>query len=172
MVWTTRIAEAHRPLLSRIREWGFDGAELFLSLEEPANIRAVKKMLDELELERTTCSVIPPGVNLISSDPAIRARGVDFLTKCVERTSDLGARLICGPLYAGLGVMTGRRRTEEEWQWAIEGLGVAGRRGRDLGVTLCIEPLNRFETYFLNTLTDAARLVRDVGEPNVRIHFD
>ena len=172
MVWTTRITEEHHPLLSRIREWGFDGTELFLSLEEPANIRAVKKMLDELELERTTCSVIPPGVNLISSDPAIRARGVDFLTKCVERTSDLGAQLICGPLYAGLGVMTGRRRTEEEWQWAIEGLRIAARRGRELGVTLCIEPLNRFETYFLNTLDDAGRLVRDVGEPNVRIHFD
>jgi D-psicose/D-tagatose/L-ribulose 3-epimerase len=172
MVWTTRVGEKQRPLLSRIREWGFDGAELFLSLEEPANIPAVKKMLDELELERTTCSVIPPEVNLISRDPATRARGVEFLTKCVERTADLGARLICGPLYAGLGVMTGRGRTEEEWQWAIEGLGIAARRGRELGVTLCIEPLNRFETYFLNTSADAARLVRDVGEPNVRIHFD
>jgi D-psicose/D-tagatose/L-ribulose 3-epimerase len=37
---------------------------------------------------------------------------------------------------------------------------------------LCIEPLNRFETYFLNTLQDASQLVHDVGAPNVRIHFD
>lgn len=172
MVWTTRVGEKQEPMLTRIREWGFDGVELFLSPEEPANIRTVKKMLDELQLDRTTCSVIPREVNLISSQAEVRARGVEFLKKCIERTADLGARLICGPLYAGLGVMTGRRRTEEEWKWAIEGLHTAALRGQDIGVTLCIEPLNRFETYFLNTQEDAARLVQAVGAPNLLIHFD
>ncbi|HEV2501200.1 MAG TPA: sugar phosphate isomerase/epimerase family protein, partial [Terriglobia bacterium] len=105
-------------------------------------------------------------------DAQMRARGVEFLKQCVERTAELGGRLICGPLYAGLGVMTGRRRTEDEWRWAAEGLRDAAARGRELGVTLCIEPLNRFETYFLNTLEDAARLVCDTRSPNVRIHFD
>lgn len=172
MVWTTRVGEHEEPLLARIREWDFDGVELFLSPEEPANVSAVAKALDRLQLERTTCSVIPREVNLISSNSEARAHGVEFLKKCVERTAELGARLICGPLYAGLGVMTGRRRTEEEWKWAIDGLEEAARRGQDLGVTLCIEPLNRFETYFLNTQGDAARLVRAVGAPNVKIHFD
>jgi D-psicose/D-tagatose/L-ribulose 3-epimerase len=37
---------------------------------------------------------------------------------------------------------------------------------------LCLEPLNRFETYFLNTLDDSARLVREIGAPNVLVHFD
>jgi D-psicose/D-tagatose/L-ribulose 3-epimerase len=158
--------------LSRIRDWGFDGAELFLSPTEPANIPAVKKMLDQLKLERTTCSVLPREANLISAQAEVRARGKEFLKKCVERTADLGARLICGPLYAGLGVMTGRGRTKDEWGWAMDGLQFAARRGQELGVTLCIEPLNRFETYFLNTQGDAARMVRDVGAPNIRTHFD
>ncbi|MEJ2007713.1 MAG: sugar phosphate isomerase/epimerase, partial [Acidobacteriota bacterium] len=104
--------------------------------------------------------------------PHVRARGTEFLTRCVERTAELGARLICGPLYAGLGVLTGKRRTSEEWEWAAESLRIAARRGQELGVTLCIEPLNRFETHFLNTLADAAELVHFVGEPNVQIHFD
>jgi D-psicose/D-tagatose/L-ribulose 3-epimerase len=172
MVWTTRVGEAQAPLLSRIREWGFDGVELFLSPEEPANLRAVKRMLDKIPLERTTCAVLPRDANLVSGDAAVRRRGVDFLKRCVERTAELGASLMCGPLYAGLGVMTGRARTQEEWQWAADGLAAAARRGQQLGVTLCIEPLNRFETYFLNTLNDAAALVRTVGEPNLRIHFD
>lgn len=172
MVWTTRVGEAQAPLLSRIREWGFDGVELFLSPEEPANLRAVNRMLDKIPLERTTCVVLPRDANLVSGDAAVRRRGVDFLNRCVERTAELGASLMCGPLYAGLGVMTGRARTQEEWQWAADGLAAAARRGQQLGVTLCIEPLNRFETYFLNTLNDAAALVRAVGEPNLRIHFD
>jgi D-psicose/D-tagatose/L-ribulose 3-epimerase len=172
MVWTTSVGEEQRPLLSRIRDWGFDGVELFLSPQEPADIPGVRQILDDLSLERTTCSVIPRDFNLVSRAPEVRARGVEFLKRCVERTAELDAHTICGPLYAGLGVMTGARRTHEEWEWAVASLRAAARRGQEVGVTLCVEPLNRFETYFLNTLSDAGQLVHDVGEPNVRIHFD
>jgi D-psicose/D-tagatose/L-ribulose 3-epimerase len=47
-----------------------------------------------------------------------------------------------------------------------------GHRAEQLGVTLCLEPLNRFETYFLNTLEDASQLIHEIGDPNIRIHFD
>ena len=171
MVWTTRV-DGQQALLSRIRDWGFDGVELFLSPEEPANVPAVKRMLDDLRLGRTTCSVIPREANFISPQAEVRRQGAGFLQTCIERTADLGASLICGPLYAGLGVMTGRRRTDEEWKWAVQGLHTAARRAQELGVTLCIEPLNRFETYFLNTQEDAARLVRSVQASNVKVHFD
>src|SRR5262249_44068572 len=90
----------------------------------------------------------------------------------VERTAELGAKLMGGPLYAGLGVMTGRRRTQEEWQWAADGLAAAARHGQQFGLTLCIAPLNRFDPYLLNTTNDAAKRLRASGEPNSRIHFD
>jgi D-psicose/D-tagatose/L-ribulose 3-epimerase len=90
----------------------------------------------------------------------------------VERTAEMGGKLICGPLYAGLGVMAGRGRTQEEWNWAVDALQAVAARTEMLGVTICIEPLNRFETYFLNTQEDGARFVRAVGAENVRLHFD
>lgn len=121
MVWTARVSRVHDLLLSRIQQWGFDGVELLLSPEEPADIPSVKRTADHLDLERTACTVLPREAHLVSFEPEVRAHGIDYLTRCVERTSELGARLICGPLYAGLGVMTGSRRTEEEWTWAIEG---------------------------------------------------
>jgi D-psicose/D-tagatose/L-ribulose 3-epimerase len=172
MVWTTQVGEKQDPLFTRIKEWGFDGVELFLSPEEPANIPAVRATLDRLELERTTCVVLPREANLVSADAATRANGVRFLKTCVDRTAELGAHVVCGPLYAGLGVMTGKRRTEKEWAWAVKGMRAAAARAEKRGVCLCLEPLNRFETYFLNTLADAARLVHDIGAPNVKIHFD
>ena len=172
MVWTTRVDESRAALFSHIRQWGFDGAELFLSPQEPADIPAVRKLLEKNQLECTTCSVMPREYHLVSYQPEVRAKGVEFLKTCVDRTAELGARLVCGPMYAGLGVLTGRRRTPEEWKWAVEGLQVVARHAQKRDVTLCLEPLNRFETYFLNTLEDAARLIRDIGEPNVKIHFD
>src|SRR5579885_3005895 len=117
LVWTARVGAAEEPLFHRIREWGFDGAELFISADEPSDIPRVRKMLDEAQLERTTCGVLPRDAHLVSSDPTVRAHAVRFLTRCIE-------------------------------------------------------PLNRFETYFLNTAADAARLVKEVGSPQVRILFD
>ncbi len=172
MVWTTRVDERLAPLFSKIKKWGFDGVELFLSPDEPANPTAVGKMLDDTGLEIASCSVLPRSAHLVSSDTEVRALGVDFIKKCLDRTAELGAQLICGPLYAGLGVMTGARRTAQEWTWAVDGLQRVARHAQDLKLTICVEPLNRFETYFLNTQADAARLVKEIGAPNVRVHFD
>ena len=172
MVWTTRVNESHAPLFACIRSWGFDGVELFLSPQEPADIPAIRRMLENNQLECTTCSVLPRECHLVSPQPEVRGRGVEFLKRCVDRTAELGASLVCGPMYAGLGVMTGCRRTPEEWNWAVEGLREVAQHAKKRQVTVCLEPLNRFETYFLNTLEDAARLVNDIGAPNVKIHFD
>jgi D-psicose/D-tagatose/L-ribulose 3-epimerase len=172
MVWTTRVDESRAALLSHIRQWGFDGAELFVSPQEPADIPAIRKLLEKNQLECTACSVMPRECHLISPQLDIRAKGVEFLKTCVDRTAELGARLVCGPMYAGLGVLSGQRRTPQEWNWAVEGLQVVACHAQKRGVTICLEPLNRFETYFLNTQEDGARLIQDIGEPNVKIHFD
>lgn len=172
LLWTTRITEAHEALFDHIRDWGFDGVELFVSPEEPSNVAAMRRMLERTGLEGAACTVLPRDCNLVSSDAQVRAKGAAYLKECIGRTAEFGGNLICGPLYAALGVMTGARRTREEWQRAVEGIVEAAAHARSLGVTLCLEPLNRFETYFLNTLEDASRLVHDVDAANVRVHFD
>ena len=37
---------------------------------------------------------------------------------------------------------------------------------------ICIEPLNRFESHFINVARDAVAFIRDIGMPNVRVHLD
>jgi D-psicose/D-tagatose/L-ribulose 3-epimerase len=98
MVWTTRVSNDQDGLFSRIRNWGFDGVELFLSPDEPADIAAVKRTLDHLDLDRTACGVLPRDAHLVSAQPEIGARGVDYLKRCVERAAELGACLVCGLL--------------------------------------------------------------------------
>jgi D-psicose/D-tagatose/L-ribulose 3-epimerase len=116
--------------------------------------------------------VLPRDASLASYDAAYRANGVAYLKKCIDRTAELGAHAICGPMHSALGFMTGNRRTDKEWNWVVKGLRAVAARAEKRGVCICIEPLNRFETYFLNTLEDSARLVEEVGSPNVKIHFD
>jgi D-psicose/D-tagatose/L-ribulose 3-epimerase len=68
--------------------------------------------------------------------------------------------------------MTGRRRTAEEWKRAVECYQSIGGTLSEYGVRIAIEPLNRFETYFLNTAADAVALCDEIDHPNVGILFD
>jgi D-psicose/D-tagatose/L-ribulose 3-epimerase len=61
---------------------------------------------------------------------------------------------------------------ESYWLRAAEGLKEAAQYARDLGVTIGIEPVNRYETFLVNTCDQAFRLREMIGEPNVALHLD
>jgi D-psicose/D-tagatose/L-ribulose 3-epimerase len=90
----------------------------------------------------------------------------------VQATAELGSRLIVGPLYSPVGYFSGNRRTADEWKRAVETFRQLGPALDEHDVTLAIEPLNRYETYFLNTAADAARFCREIGHPRIGILFD
>jgi len=61
---------------------------------------------------------------------------------------------------------------KKEWDLAVKGLKEAGKRGADSGITLAIEPLNRFETDLINTAEQCERLINEIGANNVGFHLD
>jgi D-psicose/D-tagatose/L-ribulose 3-epimerase len=87
-------------------------------------------------------------------------------------TDAMGGRLLTGPLYSPVGYLVGRRRTEDEWGWCRDVLKEAAKKAQQYGITMALEFLNRFETFFLNTSDDTVQMCKDVGEPNVKVHFD
>jgi D-psicose/D-tagatose/L-ribulose 3-epimerase len=103
---------------------------------------------------------------------ALRRRTQQHLRDAIARTAEVGARLVDGPLYSPVGYLPGRRRTSDEWQWAIEGYQAIVEALDSHDVTLAIEPLNRFETFFLNTAADASALCEAVGNARVGVAFD
>jgi sugar phosphate isomerase/epimerase len=62
-----------------------------------------------------------------------------------------------------VGKIKPQGRPEEEWQWAVASLKSCYEHGQREGVRLAIEPLNRFETYFLNRHDQALALAKEVG---------
>jgi D-psicose/D-tagatose/L-ribulose 3-epimerase len=171
-IWSAEFTPAQLDLLPRIREHGFDGVEV--PMFDPAGFPAaeLREAVAANGLECTVCSIIPPGRSLISEDPEVRRRTRQHLHDSIEVTAEAGARLIDGPLYSPVGYLPGRRRTPDEWKWAIDGYRSVTATLEACGVTLAIEPLNRFETYFLNTASDAAALCDAVGHPRVGVAFD
>lgn len=171
-IWTAVFDSPNLPLLPKIKSQGFDGVEV--SMFHPADFATsvIRKGTQENGLEVTICSVIPGGLNIISEDAAVRAKTRTHMQDCIKTAADVGARLIAGPLYSPVGYLPGRRRTADEWKWAVDCYQSLGGLLEQHNVTIAIEPLNRFETYFLNTAADAVKLCDDINHPRVGILFD
>ncbi len=171
-IWSAEYDQAVSDLLPRIREGGFDGAEvpLFRPSEFPA--AKIRSDMEAAGLQCTVCSVLVQGLSLISDDRGIRQKTHQHFEDAIQATADAGASIMAGPLYCPVGFLPGRRRTGDEWSRAVEGYqSITSTLVRN-GVTIAVEPLNRFETYFLNTAADAAALCDEVGHPNVGVLFD
>jgi D-psicose/D-tagatose/L-ribulose 3-epimerase len=171
-IWTANFTRENLPLLPEIKRRGFDGVEV--SMFHPADFALddIRRGLRENGLECTICSVIPGGLSVISEDAAVRRKTRTHLEDCIKMAAEVGAKIIAGPLYSPVGYLPGRRRTADEWKWAVECYRSLGESLAKHDVTVAIEPLNRFETYFLNTAADAARFCDEVNHPNVGILFD
>jgi D-psicose/D-tagatose/L-ribulose 3-epimerase len=172
MVWTGSFGSANLRLLGTIREAGFEVAELGIFDFPALECRAVRSALEANGLACTATSALPEDLSLLDSNPEVRRRTVEWLRRAVETVAQVGASVLAGPFYSPVGYLPGRRRTADEWSYAVEGLRQVGENIAGMGVRLAIEPLNRFETHFLNTAADALRLYREIDHTSVGVLFD
>jgi D-psicose/D-tagatose/L-ribulose 3-epimerase len=170
--WTTRFTTRHLDLLPSIREQGLTNFEI--GMFDPADLPAaeIRRGMAANDLELSLCAILPPGINPISADTAVRNRSRDHLTRCVEAAAEMSAQLICGPLYAPIGFLPGRRRNSDEWNWAVECFQSLGNRLNQYNIHLAIEPVNRSETYFLNTAEDTKTFCDAIGHPQIGATID
>jgi len=172
LIWTANFDESHLPLLPRIKAAGFDGVEVPMYKGRDFAVAALRRGLADTGMDCTICSVLVDGLSLISEDAEIRAKAIEQLRENIATTAEAGAKIIAGPLYSPVGYLTGKRRTAEEWNRAVDCWQQLGPWLAQHEVVAAIEPLNRFETFFLNTADDAASFCDEVGHRNVGILFD
>ena len=171
-IWSATFEPAHFGLLPTIKEAGFDGVEIPLFRPQDLAAAAIRKATEANGLECNACTVLVDGLSLISDSADIRRKTTTHLKEIAKAASEAGIKIVAGPLYSPVGYLPGRRRTSDEWKWAVEGFQSVGETLAAHDVIFAIEPLNRFETYFLNTAADAARLSEEIGHPNIGILFD
>jgi D-psicose/D-tagatose/L-ribulose 3-epimerase len=172
LIWTPFFGAPHFHLLPEIKEHGFDGFEV--AFFEPLKIdaRAIRRAIEGCGLEPLACSLLPGDLSPTSDDQTVRRRTRQHLIDCIRVSAELGAKCLGGPIYAPVGYLPGRRRTADEWKWAVDCFQSLGDALEAHGVTLAIEPLNRFETYFLNTAADAVALSEAIGLARIGVLLD
>lgn len=170
---TDFVEDDHLPRVEQLKSLGYDGVEVPVLKGEFAHYERLRKKLDEIGIDRSTTSIVPsPDISPVSSDPEVRARGRAHLDWALDCAIALGAESMGGPFHAPIGWFTGAGPTEDELTYGAEAHRALAERAAANGIYLSLEPLNRFETYFLNTAEQSRAYVDRVGHPAFKIMYD
>jgi D-psicose/D-tagatose/L-ribulose 3-epimerase len=173
LLWTTHVTDAHLPLLGRLKAAGYDGVEIPVFEGGIGHYRRLARAIADQGLACTTVTVLPDAEHsAISPDAGSRAGALDHLRWALECSAALGSGLLCGPFHQPLAVFSGSGPTEPEKARAAEVHHAAAEIAAAAGIVLAIEPLNRFECYFLNTMADTRAYVERVGHPSFGALYD
>jgi len=172
MAWTNHWNNASLDLIDRAKSLGVDFMEIPLLDLGDIDAVAIRGRLEGVGLDGVTSTVLSAATDLTADDATTRAAGVAYLTRCVEATAAIGLRQFSGVIYSEIGRTPPFRPDERHWQWAADGLRVVADWAANLGVTVAIEPVNRYETFLVNTSAQAVRLCELIDRPNVAIHLD
>ncbi len=161
-------------LFPRFKAWGFDGVEI--AVENPADIAPafVKAQLDRHGLVCTSvCACFPPSRDLRGTKAQQRATIV-YMQRLVDIAGVLGTDIVMGPLYSATGRAGAVPRLEYQRQWRTvrNHIKTICAYAEAQGKVICMEPLNRFETDFLNTVDQGLQMIREVKSPALKLLLD
>ena len=156
------------------RKWGFDTVEI--AIDDPAGFdpATVKVALDQADLVcGSACGCFGPDRDLRGT-PEAQKNSLDYMQQCIDQMVVLDCPSFIGPVYSAVGRIGGAEPAEYKKQWAtvVKNLKTICRYAEKQGKQICLEPLNRFETDFINTVDQALRMVQDVGSPALKVHLD
>lgn len=170
--WCTQWSNETLDIIDRVKGFGLDFVEIPLMVLETFDPRAVRQRLESVGLEALTSTVLLGETDITSDDPNIRRKGVDYLKRCAAATAEIGATLLTGVTYSQHVKTAQHPPGEREWRYSADALREVARFAQGLGVQIGLEPVNRYESYLINTCEQAVRLRELVGEPNIKIHLD
>jgi D-psicose/D-tagatose/L-ribulose 3-epimerase len=170
--WTSTWSNETLGLIDRAKGLSFDFIEIPLMELEKVDAASVKQRASDAGIKLCTSTVCSERDDPTGEDLETRRRGIEYLKSCVQATSDMGAQIFTGVTYSAIGRRIASMPGTAYWERATQALKEVAQYARNLGVTVGIEPVNRYETFLINTCEQGLELVRKIDEPNVAIHLD
>ncbi|REL38077.1 sugar phosphate isomerase/epimerase [Rhodohalobacter sp. SW132] len=167
---TTDVVATFAPKLSK---WGFDTIEIPLDEPDLLDASEARKIIEDNGLHVTTCAAMGPGRDLIHPEIKVRDNGMEYMRKCLDKANQLGAPSFAGPIYAEVGrCWRSSDDYAKEMDLYVEQLNKLVDQAESNDVVMCIEPLNRFETSFINLTKQALEVVNRVGSKACKVMID
>ncbi len=164
------------PYIEKVAKLGFDVLEIaahHINDYSPARLDEIRRCAEDHNIILTAGLGPSRERNLSSPDAGVRKAGVEFFKKTLTSISKIGVHSIGGALHTYWPI----DYTKPVDKAGDRARGIEGIRGiadfaNDLGINLCLEVLNRFESHVLNTAAEGVAFVQEVGKPNVKVMLD
>ncbi len=161
-------------LFPKFKKWGFDTVEL--PIEDPAHIDPVKvrAALEKAGLAcGSICACMGPGRDFRGT-PEEQSTAMTYCKALIDQAVVIGCPSVIGPVYSVVGKADAVDPAQQKIEWAlvVRNLKELCKYAESKGIQICVEPLNRFETDFLNTCDQGLKLIKAVGSKALRLHLD
>ena len=161
-------------LFKQFKKWGFDTLEL--AIEDPSHIDPVyvKQQLDKVGLAcGSVCAAMGPDRDFRGTKVQ-QATAMRYMKALIDQMVILDCPSMIGPVYSSVGRADAYSEAEQKRHWAlvVKNLKVLCKYAEQNGRQICLEPLNRFETDFINTCDQGLKMIKDVGSKALTLHLD
>jgi D-psicose/D-tagatose/L-ribulose 3-epimerase len=167
---TERFAE----YVPKVKAMGFDMIEFGIEDPEALDYRRAAEILEVHDCGVSVAAAMGPDRDLLVNDEAVQRNALDYLRHCIDACHTLGATNLVGPMYSAVGRVwkeTPESR-ERDVETLVTYLKALSGYAFDRGVVLCLEPLNRFETSFINLARQVNEIVDRVDHPACKVLLD
>ena len=161
-------------LAPKVKAMGFDWFEVPIEGTEDIDYARAAAVLRDQGLEVSACAAMGEDRDLIHPDKAIRDNGMAYLKHCIDAVRAMGGTNLVGPLYSSVGrvwQMTDDERARDT-DLVVRQLSELAAYAGDKGAVLGVEPLNRFETSFINLASQVIEVVDRVDHPACGVMLD
>lgn len=174
-VWSSPVNTAEfRRLAPIVKQMGFDLIEVGIESTSDLDYETAAEIARANRLAVSVCAAMGPDRDLIHGDESIRSNGMDYVRHCIDAAQTIGAANVVGPLYSAVG-RTWQQSADDrkkDLDLLVGQLQALAAYAGERGVTICVEPLNRFETSFMNLASQAIEVVDRVDHQACGILLD
>lgn len=170
--WMDRWSDDQASYFHRARRAGFDGVEISLVAGAETPVERIRSELEANGLGVVCSTGLSAALDVSSPDRAIRRAGMTHLVRSLETAAAVGSPVLGGVTYAPWFHFPLESDLQPYRERSAAALMEVARAAASLGVVLCVEVLNRFESFMFNTAEEALGFLALVDHPSVKVELD
>ena len=161
----------------KVSRLGFDVLEIAagalpdMTREQRQNLA---QMARDAGIELTFCIGLPAQYDMASEDPAVRQAGMQYAKKLLECVHEMGGKVLGGILYSSWPARMdfGLLDKRPWWDRSVQCVQKVAQIANDYGIHYCLEIVNRYEQFLINTVDEGPTLSERCGQSACKLLLD
>jgi D-psicose/D-tagatose/L-ribulose 3-epimerase len=173
-LWTTDWSQASTAsrILSTVKRLGFEAVQIPILSLDAFQPDVIGRIVADNGLTCYISAGLSSRTDITHEDSALRRAGTEYLKGCLNVAARLECSFLSGSFHSVFGKKADRPVDDDQWENSASCLKAVAREAQRLQMELVLEPINRYESFLVNTAAQAQRLISMIGEANVKIQLD